>query len=202
MAGFAVLIAGAVAVPVAMAATPAMNAGSPASAVPVAQSLQVPSDVVSQTVIRDIPTATDRVAELTASGTNADWAELVLVFGEFPVTDDNVTVITRWMRQENYTDSWWQRNNPLNNGWGSGGGSGLGSYDSLVSAAENAAEALRTHKGYSAIVASLDASASADATAAAIWASPWASSHYANGAHWSEAPVPVVTAPAGAWVVG
>ena len=111
----------------------------------------------------------------------------------------NITVMTRWMRQENYTDSWWQRNNPLNNGWGSGGGSGLGSYDSLVTAAENAAEALRTHPGYSEIVAAFEASSPTEVTEAAIWASPWASSNYGNGAIWSEAPVPVVKAPASAW---
>ena len=33
-------------------------------------------------------------------------------------------------------------------------------------------------------------------TAEAIWASSWSTSHYANGTHWSTAPVPVVKAPA------
>jgi len=32
-----------------------------------------------------------------------------------------------------------------------------------------------------------------------MWASPWASSHYANGAHWSQAPVDVVKSPGGTW---
>lgn len=164
-----------------------------------AQTLEVPDDIAVAPVTRDSYAVSDAVAELTASGSNSDWAKLVLVFGDFPVTEPNVTVITRWMRQENYTDSWWQRNNPLNNGWGSGGGSGLGSYDSLVSAAENAAEGLREFPGYTGIVAALEASSDPDVTAAAIWASPWASSHYANGAHWSTTAVPVVTAPADAW---
>ena len=161
--------------------------------------MEIPQWAVAETVTRDVPTATDEVATLSASGTNADWAKLVLVLGEFPVTDNNVTVILRWMRQENYTDSWWQRNNPLNNGWGSGGGAGLGSYVSLVSAAQNAAEALHSNPGYSAIVASFNQSADPSATAAAIWASPWASGHYANGAHWSSTAVPIVTAPASGW---
>jgi hypothetical protein len=49
------------------------------------------------------------------------------------------------------------------------------------------------------IAAGLAASASPQAIAQAIWASPWSSSHYANGAHWSEAPVPIVKAPPSAW---
>lgn len=164
-----------------------------------AQTLQVSETVAPQAVTRDSFAASDPVAEYVAGGTNADWAKLVLTFGEFPVTEQNVTVFTRWMRQENYTDSWWQRNNPLNNGWGSGGGGGLGSYDSLVIAAQNAAEGLREFPGYSGIVAALEASADPDVTAAAIWASPWASSHYANGANWSTTAVPLVVAPADAW---
>ncbi len=87
------------------------------------------------------------------------------------------------MRQENGTNDWWNRNNPLNNGWGSGGGSGLGSYDSLVIAAENAAEALLSHSGYRGIVAGFAASAPTQVIEQAIWASPWASGHYANGGH-------------------
>lgn len=132
-------------------------------------------------------------------GTNYDWAKLVLLNGGWPVTDNNVTVITRWMRQENYIDSWWNRNNPLNNGWGSGGGGGLGSYPSLEVAAENAAEALHSHPGYSEIVAAFASSAATEVTESAIWASPWASGHYANGSHWHYTPVPVVRAPSGAW---
>jgi len=132
-------------------------------------------------------------------GTNYDWAKLVLLNGGWPVTENNVTVITRWMRQENYIDSWWNRNNPLNNGWGSGGGGGLGSYANLELAAINAAEALNTHPGYAQIRAAFAASAPTEVTEAAIWASPWASGHYANGSHWHYTPVPVVKAPASAW---
>ncbi len=138
-------------------------------------------------------------ATLVAGGTNEDWAKLVLVFGDWPLTTENVNAMLRWMRQENGTDNWWNRNNPLNNGYGSGGGSGLGSYDSLVSAAQYCADGLRKYAFYDAIEAGLEAGTSADATAQAIWASPWASSHYGNGTHWSTAPVPVVEAPASAW---
>ncbi|WP_223227679.1 hypothetical protein [Leifsonia xyli] len=141
--------------------------------------------------------ATDSVQSLVQIGTNESWAKLVLVFGGWPMTDANVTVMLRWMRQENGPPDWWNRNNPLNNGYGSGGGAGLGSYPSLVSAAEYCAKNLQ--RGYPGIAAGLRAGTSADATAAAIWASPWASSHYANGAHWSTRPVEIVKAPALSW---
>lgn len=132
-------------------------------------------------------------------GTNHDWAKLVLLMGDFPLTDSNVTVVTRWMRQENYVDAWWTRNNPLNNGWGSGGGGGTGRYSTLVDAAENAAEALNTLGRYSEIVATLRASAPTAEVERAIWFSGWASGMYNNGQHWSYVDVPVITAPPSAW---
>ncbi|MEQ1737754.1 MAG: hypothetical protein ABL886_15275 [Rhodoglobus sp.] len=164
-----------------------------------AQTVRVSSTVSIGSVARDDYSATPGIATLAASGTNYDWATLVLVMAGLPTTENNITVFTRWMRQENYVDSWWNRNNPLNNGWGSGGGGGLGSYDSLVIAAENAAEALRTNSGYSGIVAAFEASESTAAIEAAIWASPWASGHYAYGAHWAYFEVPVVKADPSAW---
>ena len=164
-----------------------------------AQTLAVSPAVASVALPRDTFAATAGIRTYIEGGTNHDFAKLVLLLAGFPITENNVTVFTRWMRQENYVDSWWNRNNPLNNGWGSGGGGGLGSYDSLLLAAENAAEALLSNPGYSEIVASFRADAPTEVTEAAIWASPWASGHYNNGAHWSYVPVPVVTAPADAW---
>jgi hypothetical protein len=164
-----------------------------------AQSLVAVSTVPAPEVSRDAFEITPGRVTFINSGTNYDWAKLVLDSAGWPITDDNVTVITRWMRQENYIDTWWNRNNPLNNGWGSGGGGGLGSYPSLVVAAENAAEALHTHPGYAEIRAAFARSAPTEVTESAIWASPWASSHYANGTHWHYEPVPVVKAPPGAW---
>ena len=164
-----------------------------------AQTLVVHENAAVAPVVRDGYDATPGIQTLAAGGTNHDWAKMVLLLAGLPITENNVTVFTRWMRQENYVDSWWNRNNPLNNGWGSGGGGGLGSYDNLVIAAENAAEALLTNAGYSGIVAAFAADSPTEVTEAAIWASPWASGHYNNGAHWSYAPVPVVQAPADAW---
>ena len=164
-----------------------------------AQSIIVATGATSPVIERETYTATPGIATLAAGGTNHDWAKLVLLFGKFPMTDTNVTVITRWMRQENGPPDWWNRNNPLNNGWGSGGGGGLGTYDSLITAAENAAKALHGNPGYSKIVASLRASESTSSIERAIWASPWATGHYNNGAHWSSAPVPVIKAPESAW---
>ena len=132
-------------------------------------------------------------------GTNHDWAKLVMLLAGWPQTESNITVFTRWMRQENGPDDWWNRNNPLNNGWGSGGGGGLGSYDTLITAAENAAEALHQNAGYAEIAAGFAASAPTEVIEAAIWASPWATGHYANGGHWSYTPVPVIQAPPEAW---
>lgn len=164
-----------------------------------AQTMTVARTAVQTTVIRDSYNAMPGVPQLARHGTNYDWAKIVLMDGGWPVTDNNVTVITRWMRQENGPDNWFNRNNPLNNGWGSGGGGGTGSYGNLVIAAGYAAKALSTHPGYRGIVAALETDSSADLTAQAIWASPWASGHYAYGGHWSTSPVKEVKAPVGAW---
>ena len=163
------------------------------------QVLDLPAGLSQASVTRDSFATVAGVQGLAKGSTNRDWAELVLLLGDFPRTDDNITVMMRWMRQENGPDDWWNRNNPLNNGWGSGGNSGLGSYDNLVIAAENAAEALHGNPGYSAIVAGFSSSAPTAQIEQAIWASPWATSHYANGGHWSYAPVPVIESPAGTW---
>lgn len=151
-------------------------------------------------VERDEYDATDGEETFIAGGTNHDWAKLVLLYAGFPVNDVNVTVITRWMRQENYVDSWWTRNNPLNNGWGASyGPGGTGRNVDLVAAARNAADALLRNRGYAAIRAAFMDGTDTAAIERAIWASPWASGHYANGSHWHYNPVPVVPAPRSAW---
>lgn len=164
-----------------------------------AQSFVVPAVVESPAIARDDFGATPGYETFIAGGTNYDWAKLVLLMGDFPLSESNVTVVTRWMRQENYVDSWWTRNNPLNNGWGSGGGGGTGSYGSLIDAAENAAEALNTLPRYGEIVATLRDSAPTEQVERAIWFSGWASGMYNNGAHWAYNDVPVVLAPPSAW---
>ena len=124
---------------------------------------------------------------------------MVLLSGGWPQSEANVTVMVRWMRQENGTDSWWNRNNPMNNGYGSGGGGGLGSYDNLVTAAQKAAENLHHNPSFSTIVGAFAVSAPTNITEQAIWASPWASSHYGNGSSWHTSAVPEVKAPTSAW---
>lgn len=163
------------------------------------QRVNIASALKQPSVSRESYTAATGSETLVRGGTNHDWAKLVLIEGNFPVTDANVAVITQWMREENGPDNWWNRNNPLNNGNGSGGGSGLGSYATLQEGAFYAADSLRRLSFYDAIEAGLDAGTDAASTAAAIWASPWATSHYGNGSHWTTSPVPVVTAPADAW---
>ena len=164
-----------------------------------AQSVSVSESVVVAALTRDSYSVTPGIPSFARSGTNRDWAKIVLLSGGWPITEANVTVFVRWMRQENGPNDWWNRNNPLNNGWGSGGGGGTGSYPNLVVAAQKAAENLQRHPGYVAIVAALAAAAPTEVTEQAIWASPWASGHYANGARWQYSPVPVVKAPADAW---
>ncbi len=180
-------------------APPPPASSTEASAAGEVQTVAVPESAVAAAISRDGYGATAGVETLSAGSTNKDWAKLVLFLAGFPTSDSNITVMMRWMRQENGPDDWWLRNNPLNNGWGSGGGSGLGSYDNLVTAAENVGNALHGNPGYSRIVAGFAASAPTAEIEAAIWASPWASSHYANGSHWSYTPVPEYASPEGTW---
>lgn len=136
-------------------------------------------------------------AALVADHTNYAWAKLVLWYGGWPITDESVTTIVRWMRQENYVDNWWNRNNPLNNGWGVG--NYMNSAESLDASAQYAADAIHSLGGYSGILTAFASSVSSDESAYAIWYSSWATGHYDYGGHWSTAPVPVVEAPADAW---
>lgn len=143
---------------------------------------------------RDAYGATPGPATFIAGGTNHDWAKLVLVYAGWPVTESNVTVMLRWMRQENGPQDWYRRNNPLNIGAG-----GFASYSSLDESAQVVARALTTNRGYAQIAAGFAASAEPSTIEYAIWASPWAGGHYAWGGHWHYHPVEVVDAPRSAW---
>ncbi|MGH1526979.1 hypothetical protein ACRAWC_24955 [Leifsonia sp. L25] len=90
------------------------------------QELLVDATIAAPVVNREGLSATDGLQTLARVGTNEAWAKLVLMFGGWPQTDENVNVMLRWMRQENGPPDWWNRNNPLNNGYGSGGGAGPG----------------------------------------------------------------------------
>ena len=133
--------------------------------------------------------------------TNWDFAKLVLIDGGWPQTYNNELVLTQWMGSENYTWSWWTRNNPLNNGLGDGGGSGLGTYPDLPTAAYYVALNLYDGGfGYPAIMFDLAASDSPSMTAQAIWDSAWAGSHYGYGAYWYGPSIPpTVDAPQWNW---
>jgi len=162
-----------------------------------AQNLSVTQAVDVIPASRDGYSATPGFATLAASGTNYDWAKTVLLDGGWPASTDNVTVLVRWMRQENGSNNWWNRNNPLNNGLGSGGGGGTGSYPNLEVAAQRAAEMLHGNPGMSTIVSALGAGAPSATIESAIWASPWASGHYGNGSEWHYTLVDTVKAPTG-----
>ncbi|WP_022882011.1 hypothetical protein [Gryllotalpicola ginsengisoli] len=138
-------------------------------------------------------------AAITVGGvTNADWAALVLKDAGLPLTQNNLTVMLQWMDSENSPQSWWLRNNPLNNGLGSGGGGGFGSYDNLGTAAEFVAAQLQRPL-FSGIASALAADSDPAITAQAIMNSAWASSHYGYGSLWHAVDVPIVAAPASAW---
>jgi hypothetical protein len=162
-----------------------------------AQTLTV-SDAAGVTVTRDAYTATPLSDSITSTASNYDWAKLVLFSAGWPQSTENVTVLVRWMRQENGPPNWFNRNNPLNNGFGSGGGGGTGTYANLVISAQMAAANLK-RPIFATIAKAFAAGDSTTATEHAIWASAWSTSHYADGTHWSDAPVPEVASPAGHW---
>jgi hypothetical protein len=157
-------------------------------------SLAATAATTTESVARDAFGSTPGPQTFIAGGTNHDWAKLVLLYAGWPITDSNVTVITRWMRQENGPEDWYRRNNPLNIGMG-----GFASYSSLDESARIVAKALTTSSGYREIAAGFAASADTATIEYAIWASPWAGGHYAWGGHWHYSPVEVVTAPRSAW---
>jgi hypothetical protein len=133
--------------------------------------------------------------------TNYDFARLVLEDGGWPTSANNTTVLTQWLRAEEPTATWWDRDNPLNNGLGSGGGSGLGSYSSVVVAAFDVAKNLANPAyGYPMVVRDLATSAAPGTTSRAIWRSNWSAGHYGRGADWDTSPVPSVASPAAAWL--
>ena len=164
-----------------------------------AQTITVSGKAAAIQVKRDVYLSTPGYTTLAKNGTNYDWGTLVLVSGGWPITEASITVMVRWMRQENGANNWWNRNNPMNNGYGSGGGGGTGSYSNLVVAAQKAAENLQRNPGFNAIEAAFASGAPSEVIEQAIWASPWASSHYGNGSRWHYTPVPVVKAPVSAW---
>lgn len=165
-----------------------------------AQTVSVSDDaVVSALDDRGEYSATPGIATLKAEGTNYAWAKMVMLFGGWPMTDDNITVFTRWMRQENGPPDWFNRNNPLNNGWGTQGGTFMSGYANLVDAAKMCAEAIHTNPGYAGILDGFSNAKPTDQIESAIWSSSWATGHYANGGHWHYTPVEVVKAPASAW---
>ncbi len=135
-------------------------------------------------------------AAILAAHDNYAWAKLVLWYGGWPISDDSVTTILRWMRQENGVDDWWNNNNPLNNGYGVG--SYLNANENLDVAAQNAADAINhLYPSIQTVLAS--GTTAPDQIAYGIMFSGWSSSNHGNGSQWSTAPVESVVAPDAAW---
>lgn len=140
------------------------------------------------------------IAALTASRDQTAWANLVLYYGGWEITEEKAAAITQWMRAENAPESWWLRNNPLNNGWYTSTGDYFGSYASLDEAAYYAADSIRNRGLYPGIAAALDeADPAAGTVASAIINSGWATGFYGGGSHWPAGAVPMVVAPEGDW---
>jgi hypothetical protein len=158
------------------------------------QTLRVSEQATVVAITRDKYSTAPGVDGLVAAGTNYDWAKLVMLYAGWPQSEANVTVMVRWMRQENGANDWWNRNNPLNLGSG-----GFGTFPDLIAAAKSTGSNLHSNPGYAGIVAGFAAGTSTDATEQAIWASPWAGSHYGNGSRWHYTPVDSFAAPTGAW---
>jgi hypothetical protein len=160
------------------------------------QSFEINSAINIEPPVRDTFTAEMSLeAQIRAVGaerTNYAWAKIVLMYGGFPVTEHNIQTFLQWMRQENYVDSWWQRNNPLNNGWYTVG-SYMGTNTDLYEGAEKAARAIANYPSM------YESFMTGNVAPDAIMFSGWASGMYNNGKHWSLAPVPVIEAPAHAW---
>jgi hypothetical protein len=131
---------------------------------------------------------------------NFDWARWILHDGSWPLSSNNITVLTQWMSSEEPAGGWWDRDNPLNNGYDCGGGSGLGSCPNLFAAAQYVVDNLQgSTADYGAIDNDLAASDSPATTAQAICDSPWAGSHYDNCTAFNHGSVGSYNAPASAW---
>ncbi len=189
------LIATLIIVPTPLAAQADETTTSPSNTGP-AQTIIIADNVTIPDITRDsfsaVPSLAQQIRMAGASHTNYAWARVVLLIGGYPVNDHNVQVFLQWMRQENGVDDWWNRNNPLNNGWYTDG-SYMGSNSDLYSAADKVARAIQN---YPAMYASF---MSGNVDNQAIMWSGWASGHYGDGTHWSQSVVPEIEAPASAW---
>ncbi|HEV3173374.1 MAG TPA: hypothetical protein VGZ32_23705 [Actinocrinis sp.] len=128
--------------------------------------------------------------------TNYDWATWVLHDGGWPVSANNVKVLTEWTTSEEPPTDWFHDNNPLNNGYGCGGV--LGTCPNLFAAAQYVVDTLNNGL-YPGVVSDLRASDSPSTTAQAICASPWDASHYGNCSRFFMGTAQTVAAPASDW---
>lgn len=124
--------------------------------------------------------------------TNADWATLVLSYIGAPTTNNNVQNMLVWMAAEEPSSNWWNRNNPLNTGFGTGGGSGLGSAADLTQGAQDTASTIN-QSNMSTIKSALLNDVPLAQFEGALQLSPWAGSHYSNG--FANPPIAIVDNP-------
>lgn len=118
---------------------------------------------------------------------NFDWARLMLSDGRFPITENNVDNVTRWMTAEEPTGDWYHAWNPLNI---NASGAGFDQFPNLETSARVTAQVIR-QSNMIGIAQCLAANAATSAFSAAVVRSPWAESHYGgNPGHIAMIPVP------------
>jgi hypothetical protein len=111
--------------------------------------------------------------------TAAQWAELVLLDGGAPVTQQNVANMLVWMVNEEPSNNWNDRNNPLNASLGTDAQDGTGWYSNLNTSAYYTAQMIFGQSNMSAIADALSSGTATKAQfGAAVISAPWASSHY------------------------
>ncbi len=105
---------------------------------------------------------------------NYGWAALTLQNGRFPITQNNVDNLARWMTAEEPAGNWYHARNPLNI---NASGYGFDTFPDLATAARVTAAVIR-QSNMAGIAGALAADASPSAFSAGVVAAPWAESHY------------------------
>ena len=156
------------------------------------QTVSVAADVAAPAVSHESYATTTGPETLVASGTNEDWAKLVLIDGRLAghggerhrhdaldAAGERRRQLVEPQQPAEQRAGFGRRERPRQ----------LRTRSSArPSTAPAACAVLAATPPIDAALARGDA---ADATAQAIWASPWASSHYGNGTHWSSRPAEI-----------
>ncbi len=116
--------------------------------------------------------------------TPTSWVTAVLQDAGLPVTQNNIDNMLHWLPAENYRDTWFNRNNPLNTSLGTNSTDGFGSYPNLGVAAQETANMIMGRNG-SLITPQIRDALAANAPlaqfSAAVVASNWTGDNHYGG---------------------